>query len=163
MCGVLLFVSWPSATASAAGTRSHSRGSFTALAYNILLVEFGPEQRDPAQFRIAPQEHPAGRRLGLIHDQFAVFDVVAERHVPAHRQLRMLGAVMFAPSRHYRSVRPTGRTPQLDATRRRLGRDGSSSPEMEQQKTGIASCWLTDNIFVRSSSLIPGTETTNQR
>ena len=57
---------------------------------------------------------------------------------------------MFAPSRHYRSVRPTGRTTQLDATRRRLGRDGSSSPEMEQQKTGIASCWLTDNIFVRS-------------
>jgi hypothetical protein len=50
----------------------------------------------------------------------------------------------------HRSVRPTGRTTQLNATQRRLGRDGSSSPEMGQQKTGIASCLLTDH---RRSSL----------
>ena len=47
-------------------------------------IELGPEQRDRAQFGIAPNDHPeAGRRPpGLIDDQFAVLDVVAERHVP---------------------------------------------------------------------------------
>jgi hypothetical protein len=33
-------------------------GSLTALAHNILLVEFGPEQRDRAQFRISPEDQP---------------------------------------------------------------------------------------------------------
>ena len=47
-------------------------------------IEFGPEQRDRAQFGIAPEDQPDSRGLSLIHDQFAVFDVVAERHVPAH-------------------------------------------------------------------------------
>jgi hypothetical protein len=37
---------------------------------------------DP-QFRIAFKDHPDGRRLRLIYDQFAVLDVIAERHVAA--------------------------------------------------------------------------------
>ena len=67
-----------------------SAGSFTALAHNTQSVEFGPEQRDRAQFRIAPEDQPDGRGLRLIHDQFAVLDVVAERHVPAHPHALLL-------------------------------------------------------------------------
>jgi hypothetical protein len=59
-----------------------SGGSFTALAAQP--VELDPEQRDRAKFRIAPEDHPDGRRLRLIHGQFAVLDIIAERHVRAH-------------------------------------------------------------------------------
>src|SRR6202049_919604 len=61
-----------------------SAGSFTALAHETQPVEFGLEQRDRAQFRIAPEDQPGSRSLRLIHDQFAVLDVIAERHVAAH-------------------------------------------------------------------------------
>jgi hypothetical protein len=56
----------------------------TSLAKALPYSQTQPEQRDRAKFRIAPEDHPDGRRLGLIHDQFAVLDVIAERHVPAH-------------------------------------------------------------------------------
>src|SRR6202022_3800950 len=61
-----------------------SPSSFTALAHNPQPVEFGLEQRARAQFRIAPEDQPGSRSLRLIHDQFAVLDVIAERHVAAH-------------------------------------------------------------------------------
>src|ERR1700730_5215731 len=61
-----------------------SAGSFTALAHNTQPVEFGLEQRDRAQFRITPEDQPGSRSLRLIHHQFAVLDVIAERHVAAH-------------------------------------------------------------------------------
>ena len=67
-----------------------SAGSFTALAHEIQPVEFGPEQRDRAQFRIAPEDQPDGRRLRLIDDQLAVLDVIAERHVAAHPHALLL-------------------------------------------------------------------------
>jgi len=67
-----------------------SAGAFTALAHDTQPVEFGPEQRDRAQFGIAPEHHPDGRRLRLIRDQFAVLDVVAERHVAAHPHALLL-------------------------------------------------------------------------
>ena len=38
-----------------------SAGSFTALAHDTQPVEFGLEQRDRAQFRIAPEDQPDGR------------------------------------------------------------------------------------------------------
>ena len=61
-----------------------SAGSFTALARNTRSIEFGPEQKRPSRV-----PHSAGRSTGqsqlrLIHDQFAVLDVIAERHVAAH-------------------------------------------------------------------------------
>src|SRR6202040_2356632 len=61
-----------------------SAGSFTALAHNTQSIEFGPEQRDRAQSRIAPEDQPDSRGLRLTDDQFAVLDVIAERHVAAH-------------------------------------------------------------------------------
>jgi hypothetical protein len=67
-----------------------SAGAFTALAHNPQEVEFAPEQRDRPQFRIAPEDQPDGRRLSLIHAQFAVFGVVAERHVAAHPHALLL-------------------------------------------------------------------------
>jgi hypothetical protein len=72
----------------AAGERS--AGSFTALAHNTQPVELGLEQRDRPQFRIAPEDHPDGRRIRLIHDQFAVLDVVTERNVAAHPHALLL-------------------------------------------------------------------------
>ena len=67
-----------------------SAGAFTALAHNTQPVELGLEQRDRAQFRIAPEDQPDGRRLRLIDDQFAVLDVIAERHVAAHPHALLL-------------------------------------------------------------------------
>src|ERR1700730_18723653 len=67
-----------------------SAGSFTALAHDTQPAEFGLEQRDRAQFRIALEDHPYGRRLRLIHDQIAVLDVVAERYVAAHPHALLL-------------------------------------------------------------------------
>src|ERR1700720_2759834 len=61
-----------------------SAGSLTALAHETQPVELGLEQRDRPQFRIAFKDQPDGRRLRLIHDQFAVLDVIAERRVAAH-------------------------------------------------------------------------------
>src|SRR4029077_9470876 len=61
-----------------------SPSSFTALAHETQPVEVSLEQRDRAEFRIAFEDHPDGRRLRLIYDQFAVLDIVAERHVAAH-------------------------------------------------------------------------------
>ena len=55
-----------------------SAGSFTALAHDTQSIELGLEQGDRAEFRIAPEDHLDGRRLWLIHDQFAVLDVPAE-------------------------------------------------------------------------------------
>jgi hypothetical protein len=48
-----------------------SAGSFTALAHDTQSVEFGLEQRDRAEFRIAPEDHAGGRGLRLTDDQFA--------------------------------------------------------------------------------------------
>src|SRR5437660_9552479 len=45
-----------------------SAGSFTALAHNTQSIEFGPEQRDRAQFCIAPEDQPDSRGLRLTDD-----------------------------------------------------------------------------------------------
>jgi len=65
-------------------TSQPSAGSLTALAHDTQPVELGPEQRDRAQFRVALEDQPDGLCLRPIHDQFALLDVIAERHVPAH-------------------------------------------------------------------------------
>ena len=67
-----------------------SGSPLTALAHDTQPVELSLEQRDRAEFRIAPENHPDGRRLRLIHDQFAVLDAIAERHVAAHPHALLL-------------------------------------------------------------------------
>ena len=53
-------------------------------------IEFGPEQRDRAQFRIASKDQPDGLGLSLIHGQLAVLDIIAERDVAAHPHALLL-------------------------------------------------------------------------
>ena len=61
-----------------------SAGTFTTLAHNTQPVKLGLEQRDRAEFRLAFEDQLHGRCLSLIDEQFAVPDVIAERHVAAH-------------------------------------------------------------------------------
>ena len=59
-------------------------GALALLAADASPVEFLLEERDGAELGIAPEDHAHRLGLGLVDDQLAVPDVVAERDVAAH-------------------------------------------------------------------------------
>jgi hypothetical protein len=60
------------------------------LADHALSVERGPQLANRAEFEIASEDRPNGFSLGLVDDEFLVFDVVADRRLAAHPKSPLL-------------------------------------------------------------------------
>jgi hypothetical protein len=79
--------------ALAAGQRA--AGSLALFAHDAHPIELGLQQRHRAKFRIAPKNKPDDCRFGLIYDQFAVLNIVAERHIATYFAIRNVGLELY--------------------------------------------------------------------
>src|SRR6266404_2076241 len=67
------------------------------LADNPALPEIGLKSSNGPDFTIAPEQIPDRLRFGLINDELAVFDVVAQRQVAPHPHALALGRRDLVP------------------------------------------------------------------
>lgn len=84
-----------SAAREPVSTRQDATGTLAPLADNADPVEFVAEQPDRSEFRIAPEDHAHRLGFGVIDDQLAVLNVIAERDIATHPHALSLGGGNF--------------------------------------------------------------------